>query len=118
MGTGKSTVGKILAKRLNRPLVDIDQRIEEEQKKKIADIFEKEGEAVFRCLEKEMIRQVAEAPGQVVTTGGGLLSHAAITTRELLCYDSHKVSEDNRLIIRRETLGRQLVVDERDGNHA
>ena len=71
MGTGKSTVGKILAKWLNRSWVDIDQRIEESQKKKIGEIFEKEGEAAFRRLEKEMIRQVAAAAGQVVTTGGG-----------------------------------------------
>ena len=71
MGTGKSTVGKILARRLNRPWVDVDQRIEEAQKKKISEIFEKEGEGVFRRLEKEMIRRVADVPGQVITTGGG-----------------------------------------------
>ena len=71
MGTGKSTVGKILARRLGRPLVDIDRRIEEAQKKKISDIFENEGEGAFRQLEKDMIRGVAAVSGQVVTTGGG-----------------------------------------------
>ena len=71
MGTGKSSVGKVLAKRLNRTCVDIDQRIEEEQKKKIADIFEKEGEAHFRHLEKEMVRRVCADTNLVITAGGG-----------------------------------------------
>jgi shikimate kinase len=71
MGTGKSTVGKILAKKMNRALVDIDYRIEEKEKRKISEIFEKEGEDHFRCLEKEMIRDAASHTGQVITTGGG-----------------------------------------------
>ena len=50
MGTGKSSVGKILAKRMNRVCVDIDHRIEEAQKRKIAEIFEKDGEVYFRKL--------------------------------------------------------------------
>ena len=71
MGTGKSAVGKILAKLLGRPWVDVDLRIEQAQKKKISEIFEKEGESAFRRLEKEMIRDVASQSGLVVTTGGG-----------------------------------------------
>ena len=71
MGTGKSTVGKILAKRLRRVWVDVDKRIEEAQKRKIAEIFESEGEAYFRRLEKEMIQTVASGQGLVITTGGG-----------------------------------------------
>ena len=73
MGTGKSSVGKILAKRLNRIWVDIDLRIEESQKRKIADIFEKEGEAHFRQLEKEMVQEVSVGTGLVITTGGGVV---------------------------------------------
>ena len=74
MGTGESTVGKILAKRLKRRWLDVDQRIEEAEKRKIAEIFEKEGEAHFRRLEKEMIRSVVSEKGLVITTGGVRLS--------------------------------------------
>jgi shikimate kinase len=71
MGTGKSSVGRVLANRLERPLVDVDQRIEKQENKKIAEIFEKEGEAAFRSLEKRAIAEIAAMSGAVVTTGGG-----------------------------------------------
>ena len=71
MGTGKSTVGKALAKKTGRSLVDIDQRIEESQKRRIADIFEKDGEAAFRRLEKQAIQEAVLGSGLVITTGGG-----------------------------------------------
>ena len=71
MGTGKSTVGKILAKKMNRKLEDVDHRIEEKEKRRIAEIFEKQGEPYFRKLEKEMVREVAAASNLVITTGGG-----------------------------------------------
>lgn len=71
MGTGKSSVGKILAKRLKRHWVDVDQRIEETAKRKISEIFEKDGEAYFRDLEKQAIRQITSGHNLVITTGGG-----------------------------------------------
>lgn len=71
MGTGKSTVGKVLAKKMNRALVDVDHRIEEMEKRRIAEIFEREGEAYFRKLEKEAIREIALGSNLVITTGGG-----------------------------------------------
>ena len=71
MGTGKTSVGKILAKRLNRPVLDVDLCIEANERKKISEIFEKEGEARFRTLEKEAIRQICQRQGIVITTGGG-----------------------------------------------
>ena len=71
MGTGKTSVGKILAKRLNRPVVDVDLYVEINERKKISEIFEKEGEARFRALEKEAIRQICQRQGIVITTGGG-----------------------------------------------
>jgi len=71
MGTGKSSVGKILSKKLQRPLIDVDEHIEEMEKRKICDIFEKEGEAHFRSLEKDAIRWAAEKEAAVIITGGG-----------------------------------------------
>ena len=71
MGTGKTSVGKALAKKLGRPVIDIDRIIEEKEKRKISDIFEKDGEPRFREIEKEAIRAQAATEGAVITTGGG-----------------------------------------------
>ncbi|MBI4432818.1 MAG: shikimate kinase [Candidatus Omnitrophica bacterium] len=73
MGTGKTSVGKILARELKRPLIDIDHRIEETEKRKIAAIFEKEGEAYFRAIEKKAVTEAAAREGIVITTGGGVV---------------------------------------------
>ena len=73
MGTGKTSVGKLLAARLGRPAVDIDAYIEDSQKKKISRIFEESGEAHFRTLEKKAVADVARSDGQVITTGGGVV---------------------------------------------
>ena len=71
MGTGKTSIGKILAKKLNCPVIDLDRQIEEKEKRKINEIFEKDGEAYFRRLEKEAVREAAQNEGVVITTGGG-----------------------------------------------
>ena len=76
MGTGKSSVGKILAKKLNRTWVDVDHCIEEKEKRKIAEIFEREGEGYFRRLEKDMVKEVAEGTDLIITTGGGVVIDA------------------------------------------
>ncbi len=71
MGTGKTSVGKILAKKLNRSIVDVDEAIEASEKRKIRDIFKEDGEAHFRVLEKKAIQEIAQRRGLVITTGGG-----------------------------------------------
>ena len=71
MGTGKSSVGRILARRLGREFIDIDRYLEEKEKRKIREIFEKEGEPYFRSIEKEAVRHWAQKRGVVITTGGG-----------------------------------------------
>jgi shikimate kinase len=76
MGTGKSAVGKILARRLKRSWVDVDQEIEEAENRKISEIFEKYGEIHFRLLEKKAIQKVASGTNLVITTGGGAVLDA------------------------------------------
>ena len=71
MGTGKTSVGKILAKKLKKTARDVDQMIEQKEKISIKEIFEKEGEAAFRNLEKETIKLVSREENVVITTGGG-----------------------------------------------
>ncbi len=73
MGTGKSTVGSIFAERLGRPFVDMDERLEAELGKTIAEVFADDGEEVFRLAEARLCQQLAGETGLVIATGGGAL---------------------------------------------
>lgn len=71
MGTGKTSLGKLLANRLGRGFVDLDQKIEREARMTIPKIFELHGEKYFRELEKKAVREVSERKNLVIATGGG-----------------------------------------------
>jgi shikimate kinase / 3-dehydroquinate synthase len=73
MGTGKSTVGRLLATRLNRPFVDMDQQLESHFGKTIAEVFAAQGEEYFRVAEAQLCQQLAGQRGLVIATGGGAL---------------------------------------------
>jgi shikimate kinase len=73
MGTGKTTVGKLLAKKLNREFIDTDQLIEERQRLTIPEIFANLGEAAFRRMEEEIARELGKRQGLVISTGGRLM---------------------------------------------
>ncbi|MDM8518652.1 shikimate kinase [Anaerolineales bacterium HSG6] len=73
MGTGKSTVGKLLASRLSRPFLDMDELIEYREARTINQIFETEGEPYFRQLEASLCHELAQRSGHVIATGGGAL---------------------------------------------
>ena len=72
MGSGKTTVGKLLAQRLRRPFVDTDALIEEREGRSIPDIFEQDGEEFFRTLERKLSRELSGKSGLVIACGGGL----------------------------------------------
>jgi len=71
MGSGKSTIGSILAKRLNRDFKDSDQFIEQKTGVDIARIFDIEGEAGFRDRESKALEALLSENNRVVATGGG-----------------------------------------------
>jgi shikimate kinase len=71
MATGKSTVGRHLAARLRWRFEDIDHLIEVRERRTVAEIFAKQGEAYFRALEKEMLTLLRPMRHVVVATGGG-----------------------------------------------
>lgn len=71
MGTGKSTVGRLLADRLGRPLRDTDAEVEHSIGRSIAELVSSEGERAFRDEEAEAVRAVAALRGQVIAVGGG-----------------------------------------------
>ena len=72
MGTGKTTVGKLLSKKLNRSFADIDGFIENRYRQTIAAIFEEKGEAGFREIEHRTLLEISGFENIVVSTGGGL----------------------------------------------
>ncbi|MBI4598140.1 MAG: shikimate kinase [Candidatus Omnitrophica bacterium] len=71
MGTGKTSVGKKLAKHLGWRFVDVDQLIESSANMSVPEIFEKRGEAVFRRMERRCISRAVRGRHQVIATGGG-----------------------------------------------
>lgn len=73
MGTGKTTIGRLLAERLDRRFIDMDQQIEAHFGKPIPQIFAEEGEPAFRVVEAQLCARLAQEPGLVISTGGGAL---------------------------------------------
>lgn len=73
MGAGKSTVGRLLARRLSKRFVDTDHEIEKRNGVTIPVIFEIEGEDGFRRREQEVLTDLAQEQGLVLSTGGGIV---------------------------------------------
>jgi shikimate kinase len=77
MGTGKTTVGRIVADQLKFDLLDTDALIEQRSDKKITEIFAQNGEATFRQLEAQLVAELATRTHTVISTGGGLPTNPA-----------------------------------------
>ncbi|MEI3611821.1 shikimate kinase [Pseudogracilibacillus sp. SO30301A] len=71
MGVGKTTVAQLVAKKLYRDFIDIDQEIEKEFGMPTTEIFKKIGEAAFREKEKEYVLHYCKQPLKVISLGGG-----------------------------------------------
>ena len=72
-GTGKSTVGPMLAAALGWQFLDADEHVERLARKTIAEIFAEEGEAGFRDLESAALAELCQGDGRVIATGGGVV---------------------------------------------
>src|SRR4051812_4154212 len=83
MGAGKTTIGRVLARKLGKRFIDSDHAIETRTGASIPWIFEIEGEASFRRREADMIRELTAQQGVVLATGGGAVLDPA--SRALLC---------------------------------
>lgn len=83
MGAGKSSVGRVLARKLDRPLLDSDELIEERTGRTVREIWASDGEAAFRAIETEMLLATLEVaePAVIAAAGGVVL---AATNRSAL----------------------------------
>ena len=74
MGSGKSSLGKKLAKSLDKKFIDTDKEIEKTENKTINEIFENNGEKYFREKEKEFLTNIPNNLNMVIATGGGIVT--------------------------------------------
>ena len=72
-GSGKTSLGKIIAKKLNWKFLDLDEEVEKQEKMKIKDIVELRGWEYFRALESEITKKVSKLDQKVISTGGGTI---------------------------------------------
>lgn len=72
-GSGKSTLGRKVAERMNRPFIDADEEIIRRERLTIPEIFARYGEAYFRKVESEVLADICRKGGQVISTGGGAI---------------------------------------------
>lgn len=73
MGTGKTTVAKILSEKNNFQLLDMDELIESSENKSISRIFKEKGESYFRSLERTLVKKLAQKTNTIISTGGGII---------------------------------------------
>ena len=90
MGTGKSTLGRLLAERIGYEFIDTDDQIEKQINQTITELFRTQGEAAFRKLESELVEELAQKKGLVIATGGGLVLNpknvsALSKTGQIIC---------------------------------
>ncbi|MDQ7059710.1 MAG: shikimate kinase [Sulfurimonas sp.] len=112
MGSGKTSVGKILARQLHKKFMDVDTLIEKEQNASVTEIFKAKGEEYFRSLEQTCIDELAQNKGQIIATGGGLPIYSSIPEKSLVVY----IDADFDVILNRlsskEHAKRPLLQDE------
>lgn len=112
MGSGKTTVGKILARKLYKEFKDVDTIIEKEQKSSVSEIFKDKGEEYFRSLEQKCIDELTQSKGQVIATGGGLPIYSSISEKSLIVYINADFDVILKRLPSREREKRPLLQDE------
>jgi shikimate kinase len=118
MGTGKSTIGKLLAQRLGYSFIDTDSEIELRLGKEILTVFNTEGENTFRTAENELIHDIIKKPGKlVIASGGGMpCSEENLNLMNFFGTTVYLKRSVNNLygILKQETLKRPLLFDAPD----
>lgn len=99
MGSGKTSVGKALARQLYKDFIDVDTVIEKEQGHSINEIFASKGEECFRALEQDAINTITKKKGQIIATGGGVPIYSEIPEKSLII----NIDADFDVIVKRLT---------------
>lgn len=74
MGSGKSTIGKLLSRKMGMAFIDLDDYIEKRESKSVSQIFADSGEDYFRQLERDAVKELAYKKSIILATGGGTLT--------------------------------------------
>ena len=101
MGSGKSTIGSLLSKKLNIKFIDIDNVLENDSKMKIAEIFEKKGENFFRNLEEKITLKLLRSTNSIISLGGGSFINEKIRKEILVNNFSFWLNCDAKTLLKR-----------------
>ena len=101
MGSGKTTLGKIVSKKLNKEFIDVDQAIEQQEGMVISEIFEKKGEPFFRILEEKISLHSLKKKNSVISLGGGAFLNKKIQKEILKNHISIWLKWDSKNLISR-----------------
>ena len=101
MGSGKSSIGLIMSKKLNIDFIDIDQEIEKKFGKKISKIFEIEGEKYFRQIEESITLKMLKKNKTIISLGGGAFLNNKIKKEVLENHISFWLNWDIKTLINR-----------------
>ena len=101
MGSGKTSIGSIVSRRLNLNFFDIDQAIENFEKMKIAKIFQSKGERFFRDIEKKITLDILRNKKGVIALGGGAFMNKVVKKEVLENHLSFWLNWDNDTLINR-----------------
>ena len=114
MGVGKSTIGRLLAKRLKIKFIDVDKIIERNERKSIKKIFEDNGEKYFRKIEEKITFKIIKKKNAVIALGGGAFINNAIREKVLnTCISIWLKVSLEKLIVRYKRSNRRPLLDKR-----
>ena len=101
MGSGKSSIGRLVSKKLNLPFTDIDSLIVENTGMSVSEIFEKKGESYFRNLEEKITLKYLKKIKSIISLGGGGFINAKIRREILTNHFSFWLNWDESILIKR-----------------
>jgi shikimate kinase len=101
MGSGKSSIGNLVSKKLDLPFIDIDNLIVEHTRMSISEIFEKKGEDYFRNLEEKITLKSLKKIKNVISLGGGGFINTKIRKEILINHFSFWLNWDESILVRR-----------------
>ena len=117
MGSGKTTIGRLISKKLNIDFIDIDFEIEKKTNQSIKNIFEKKGEAFFRKLEEKVTLLNLGKYNAVISLGGGAFLNKKIQNEILLNHISIWLKWNDLTLIKRiKNSKKRPIVNNLDGN--